>query len=498
MLLKRILLFILLIDFLPTQAQVTVSEIDLKEAYDLKKVNEIFQAVDSKSGDYCLFLLDSKVIRSILYDSNGQVKGTIQHKINTVGARYIRNHAFFDGTKFNLLLEDLNGINRYSFDFSTGKTNKESFNIRSKDSKIIAQFSSGESYYFLEIKRKTSELNFIQLSDALGFNSKHVDLGINNFKILDDPVLEKLSNSINLFEVLEYHKFYQIEAIKKTNKHTFTQAANKVKLYIYDNKVILSLDVNRKNTTLVTISLPDMKFKIQEFLYGAHSDFRRTKQEQNSFLLGNKLYQIHVQKETPFFKPSLGYMEKGDPSNIIVRITDIENEEKIQQFTASNEEDGIDWLYGSLEAEPSKSELMYNRFEEDSRAFMIIGQIVYYDAVILPKIDPITNKTALYLGFNEATNKSNRLIGSSTNSHIKAYHFCEYSKSNVSEVIMGENQSLTNLPEFYIEQIIRYVDTHGQGEGKKEVMTIFFSNSISHLAYYDLNDNTLQVIQFKQ
>ncbi len=487
--LSRIIFSFLLLSIVSLCAQTTVAEIDLKESFGFNKPNRIFSAVDESTGDNTIFLLRKGSWHALLFDKKGEFQSKLSFK-SKIGASQKLLDSFYDGTSFNILFKATTGILRVKFNFKINSCTKEHI-LLPKEKKIqIGSFYHEQTYYYLLLNKNSSRLQFILLNDQKGYTTKDVLLGDKNFKILDDSFVGKFKEPTNLYSILDYHGIKRLENIYHNTEVSYGQASNHAKLFINPSNIHICLDLSRRTTSVISISLDDFSSKLQHISYNDTLHFKYNHNSFNSFLKDNKLYQIRAQKKNKTFLPSYGLVNNKDSMILRIQVVDILSEGIIQSFVATNEDDSIHWIKGALKREPTNSLTTEIPVKDDDKGYVIISQLSFKNSVILPKTS--ANDLRLYIGASRGTFEAMNFINYNKNPLLINYYNTMYSRSSVSEVLLQKNKSPKSADKNIFQEVINYMDN----KKHRDNLTLFDVNNKLHVCYFDYQDKRLKIVKF--
>ncbi len=494
------LLFLFLFSFAITSicAQVKVAKIDVNEVFDLTNMHELHQSVNKETGEFCLFMLNNGMWTAALFDKESNFKKRLNLKRSSFTGFKEITHTYFDGDRYNLIFEDLEYIYRLSFNFNENMVFEETIQLPKIISSVYAHFQINNAYYFIGLERYSSDIHFLKLTNKEGFELSKSTLEKDQFRIYDESLMEDLLKPIDLFSFLEYHSIERFETIYQNEEISINQSGSPAKLYAYKDKVRLCLDLSRNLTSIINISLSNFDSEINWFPYNATMDHKRKAETFNSFILNEELYQLKAIRKVQFLIPSFDL--KGDtPAKLKLQITDLNSGQVVRQFDASNEDEKIEWIYGPFTSFNSNNKTKYKKYITKDEGYVMIAHLALNDPLIFPKFDKKTKKLKLFFGFTKYSPKFFDLKETNANPLIRSLYHTNSGRHYVSEIKLNKEDTRTVFNDNIFHQIDDYVkilENDNYSIDPREVITIFYTDQIAHLAYYNQKDNTLRIVQF--
>jgi len=312
---KKLLLFSLILNSFVSFSQEVVKEFDLK----LQRKRDFFQVTNEADKEVVLFLNDKEKVSSIRFDNKFEIKDSLstvrpEKKYNEIigYSQKEQDYFIFWGSK------DRKEINVQYFNFQKKETRNTPINLELKKEKVIKEITLNNTFYLISIIKNTSILKFYISDENGNLNEKTLDLSRLQFKSNE-------GQNVNLYNVLfEVFGDQFIQTIHNDSPPSLALSSKKLKVYTYKNdEIIFTFDNNIDFTTILKINLKDFTVylkSIEQLKITQHeSDFSFAKS--NSFLIDDKILQI-----------------KTNPNVLYLTVSD-QNGNKINQYETLREEE---------------------------------------------------------------------------------------------------------------------------------------------------------------
>jgi hypothetical protein len=296
--LTSILLFCIVFGF----AQEKVLDFELKS----NKEKSAFQIVDEESKTCTLFLVDKKIVKSVVL--NNEMKIIDSLSVNRPEKKFAEVIGCFKTN--NLIKVFWNTSNKkeilvQNFDFITHQISSENISMEFKNQKILQNFSHNGGFYILTTVKESSILNLYCYQNGT-FVEKSIDLKMFRF-------YNSLYSANNLYEVFEenllpFEEPFSLKMIDINSPNSVTDSAKRRKCYLEEKNLIITLNTNFDFTQVLTIDLETFTCT-NKYIKQEELPFRETNELiGNSFLIDKKLFQI-----------------KSSPNRLIYSIRDLDN-----------------------------------------------------------------------------------------------------------------------------------------------------------------------------
>jgi len=322
---KSFLLYFLLLSF-PFFCQIKLSDVP----FELKKNKDFHQMVSSlnpKTNDIYVFAADKEKLfgarfnNSVFFRDSLSIKRPFNFRY-LIGASYLENNnpvAYFS-------TEDLSRVIAVEYNFATRTTPIKDLGLNLKEESIYTEFSEKGNFYFITKGKNDNALQIIKL-EGNNLTKKQLDFKSFSFEI-NSVAKPSIGNILDEFGLTK---------IEKKGFNSFLDGSQKVKYYVDNNKLIITLNHAVSKTSIYEIDLDT--FSIGETVI-QNSSLINVKQS-NSLLFENNLvtissnssameiqfikyqdkstvknYIIDVAKVSPFTSPFYSVTGNGSPTNI--------------------------------------------------------------------------------------------------------------------------------------------------------------------------------------
>jgi len=305
---KKLVLLILLYPFSAVISQTVLNS----HALDLKKnsfFHQILNVENTKTQDVFVFASDKENTTILKYNSFLFFSDSI--KIHNPNKRF-RNLA---GYRFkeneNPILywstPNLKEILGVEYNLKSKEISSIYHTIPFKNEIILNTFCKNNSFYILSLLEKEEKLKIYVFKDG-----ETVEKVLNFSEI---AFTNEQNQTLTLNEILNYNP---IEIMEIHSWNPLFKGTQKSKMYVHENKLILTLDYNSKQTQTFTIDLTTFETKERSF-----SQFPLEKQKgaTNSFFQDDKLYQI-----------------KHTTNELVLSIKDFNSDELLKKYSLSEQD----------------------------------------------------------------------------------------------------------------------------------------------------------------
>lgn len=312
---KKLLLFSLILNSFILFSQEVVKEFDLK----LQRKRDFFQVTNEADKEVILFLNDKEKVSSIRFNDKFEIKDSLstlrpEKKYNEIIGYSQKEHDYF----LFWASKDRKEIDVQYFNFQKKETRNTPINLELKKEKVIKEITINNTFYLISIVKNTSILKFYISDENGNLNEKSLDLSRLQFKSNE-------GQNVNLYNVIfEVFGEQFIQTIHNDSPPSLALSSKKLKVYTYKNdEIIFTFDNNTDSTTILKINLKDftvyLKSIEQPKIAQHESDFSFAKS--NSFLIDDKILQI-----------------KTNPNVLFLTVSD-QNGNRINQYETLREEE---------------------------------------------------------------------------------------------------------------------------------------------------------------
>ncbi|TRW22759.1 hypothetical protein FMM05_16000 [Flavobacterium zepuense] len=281
-------LIALLIHTANAQAPVAMQHLELKKA---TSSHEIFAAKETQNKGLTIFAADKNRLTALHYNA------AVFFKDSLSTTRPDKEYAFMAGYSYNAsgqpqvywVNDDFTKIQSLGFDFSNNAVSGSVLQLPLKDETVLSTFSENNSFFILalqdEQENKKERDDFLKLyvfNDGK-YMQKVLDFADFTFKDSDNK-------ETTLVELIEE---YGIQKIDVPDFTALPVTASKIKMYVLNDRIVITLDHLPAFTQVITIATPT--YAITERIVPQPALDKAGKSV--SFYSADRLYQLKLNEE---------------------------------------------------------------------------------------------------------------------------------------------------------------------------------------------------------
>ncbi|MEZ4840249.1 MAG: hypothetical protein R2821_01680 [Flavobacteriaceae bacterium] len=302
---KKIAVYILLCVGTVTFAQqeLTSFKVGMKKSNSF--VKDALPIIDESNGNISLFLVDTKNVYGYLFNDQFQIIDSLQLENKNRKYKSIIGHSINTDNEYGIYLtnnfEDEFAVVNFSYEKDTSYIKE--FEIDLKDETFVQTLNYNHKLYILSITKKTSIINIYTLNNN-GVSDKHsIDFADSKFidrKDKEIPLYELLVPSSSILKggaiISNSKKIADVVRIKNDILNPVDITAGLSKLYLHNNKVLMTFDENENITQLISIDLTTFQkeaLQIKKPFYAIESNKKKT----NSFIYDDLIFMMATTKD---------------------------------------------------------------------------------------------------------------------------------------------------------------------------------------------------------
>ena len=292
--LKRIITLILLTVNLVVLSQKQVTE--FKNASE--KLNNLSAVINSKTNETLFLSTDNKNIHGYLFDQDFKLLKQVQAKKEKkytilLGYKILNNNEYI----IYLSNKKLNKFKRIKFNIDSSKSESNEFTLLRDYETVLQTVSTNNNFYLISTSKAVNNMyiytfdfdkspvrNTIDFSGITFLNHLGKPERLMNILVKDEALSEKET-------LLKYTDGFPSD-IKTT--------IEKRKLYVKDNKILISLDNYTNETQIISINLNNLKATYKS-VKKPLQDVKRNKKLSNSYIQKNKIYTFAASRKKAEF-----------------------------------------------------------------------------------------------------------------------------------------------------------------------------------------------------
>ena len=256
------------------QIKLTSFPVELKRGVEN---HQMINFVDDKTNEIYTFIADKETVTGIKFNSAVFISDTLSaskpfNYHNIIGYSFSKNNT----PVLHWITEDNKKIKSIEYNFSLAPKNYSATEITIADESIVLSFSNKGVFYLLTDNNK----NDFKLYE-FGSENSNTTLQLGAFDFSNSK-----NEKIKISQVFNENPLVRIES---DFYNPLMVTAEKVKLYLENDKVIFTFDLNTSKTELLEIDLNSKLISKKEF---AQSKMNTDANQSNSFYLDGTLFQV--------------------------------------------------------------------------------------------------------------------------------------------------------------------------------------------------------------
>ncbi len=288
---RRIIFSILSIFFLvsPILSQEILSESEMKLKIGLNNRTESIPVINKETEELSLFVLDRKNMYLNKYDKNSQFIESKVFDRPKFREKSIVEVANTSDNEYLFLLSDVfkENLAVLRLDAQLKSIKPIKGNMQLLGFKYLHSFVYNNELHLMIVEKDQSTIHVYKFLPDGSLNKK-------KYELKNEVFFNKKNEKDNLFNILENNSL-GIEYIKNNLPISIGTASGKVKIYIKNDTLFLSLDQNDNYSQIVTLNLSSTDYKLNNFKKLSLDNGKKT--TTNSFLFNGNLYQVIANKK---------------------------------------------------------------------------------------------------------------------------------------------------------------------------------------------------------
>ncbi len=304
---NKIYILLFLLSFIGTNSQELLfeREVKLKSFFNEDK-KESFPVVNYDNKSIVMFLLDKEEIKSFLFDMNYILIDSFTTTRPKRKYDILLGHTY-ENNNYNLIFTN---DNKTKFFIKTINIGDKRFKYKELDIKIkketfLESLSYNNNLYIITIKNSSSILNIYEFKGREISRIEKIDLSNHNFTKASRSLYYALFNSTSARK-----ENIILSKIDNKNPNPIDLSSFENKIYCYNNKIHITLDLYPNFTKLISIGLTNFEANLIDFKFPKVDCDYDLGINSNSYLLGDKIYQINGCKNELYFSISDIYSNK--------------------------------------------------------------------------------------------------------------------------------------------------------------------------------------------
>ncbi|WP_035652757.1 hypothetical protein [Flavobacterium sp. ASV13] len=286
---KKLLLLGLLLSqsILLSQTILNSAVLNLNKPYEN---GQLINAENTKTHEVYVFASDNKTINILKYSKSLFLSNQFKDTLRSEQKRILMGYSFGEDKNPTLYWGSDNHKNirivKYNLETKTSST--LSFDFPANTGNIITSFQKNNAFYVLSKEKDQEHL--------LLFEFRNEKCEIKMFNFTPFSFKNEKGQGVSFSALVQYH--YPIEKIESEDFSSLDKSEKKSKMYVQDDRIILTFDYNTKQTQVFNLDLQTNE--VTEKIFDT-PEAQLSSKITNSFYLENKLYQISANAEQLLF-----------------------------------------------------------------------------------------------------------------------------------------------------------------------------------------------------
>lgn len=254
-------------------------------------IKEVIPVVNQQNDNISLFFMNTKQVYGYLLNDNFKVIKKLSSEDRSRKYNTIIGYSVKDSLNYNLYLTN-NKNNKFAginFSFNGGSSMLNEFEFQNSNEKFVQTVTINNSCYLISVLKESSVLRIYKLDDINLTSPNTIDLK-------DEFLLGRENNKATLYDLFNIKStgaFIGTETnkIEDDTPNSIEAVSEEKKLYVRDNKIVFTFDINRGLTQILVINPVDFSYNVKSFqkpLFEANSSIKKS----NSFITDDKIFTI--------------------------------------------------------------------------------------------------------------------------------------------------------------------------------------------------------------
>lgn len=438
---KQITISILFLCTLISNAQEELAHFKVGMKKSNSFIKDALPIHDESNDMVSLFIMDSKNVYAYLFTPDFKISDSLQLEKKSRKYESIIGSGISgtnDQKEYNLYVtnnfEDQFAVVNFSYEKDSSYLKE--FELDLKNEVFVQTFNYNQKLYILSVPKKSSVINVYEL-DSDGTNTMHnidcSDIVFLNYKGKETTLYEMIIPDNSILKggpiISSSKKIADVVKIENDILHPIDLTSGLSKLYLKNNKVILTLDENENLTQLLSIDLNTFQYESAQYKK-PFFDIEKNKKKVNTFVFDDKLFTIATTKEAFKFT-----------------IRDLMNSSILAEFD-THKKDTIDFKNSPI-IQIGGAYARYREFEETPKFFRKVydgdvGVSVYkpgnnYEVLLGGKVEYRATSAGMGLGGPSIPIASMGAVTIYFNVAFFAYEAYTYTKSTYVKCLFDEN-----------------------------------------------------------
>lgn len=289
---KRFSLTFLLLFTITLFSQEKLIEFKNSLKTDQSFLNQMFSIVNETNGDISLFFIDSKNINGYLLNNKYELTDSIKIERRNKEYKMFLGYSISENNEYCIYLSNQNTSKFASIclSYESKKVIFNEFKLNLKGEEIIQVLNHKNKFYIITVNKKSSIINSYSFDNITSFKKKEIDFS--SFTFRNENRTKK-----TLHKLLRNSSYGDVKIISKDTPHPIEITSAYHKLYVIDDKVIISFDENKAYTQLISFNLTSVEKEVKYIKKPFLSDTEFGSAKSNSYIYDDKVFLIAISHE---------------------------------------------------------------------------------------------------------------------------------------------------------------------------------------------------------
>lgn len=287
---NKFIVFLLLIITNTIQSQEEIGKFVLDLKQNNSEIRDVFPVINDKTGNYVLFVSDSKNVYAYKFNNSFKVIGKIISEKKKKKFSDFLGYSISDNGDYTLYMQNRNFTTQFlqiNFSFNSNTSESSNFRLEKGNQQIRENFvkalSHNNKFYIISV-----------LYEEKGFFLREIDGENVNFYTIGENIegfLSKKNKKTNVREIF-YESRNNVTIVEEGLPNSIEMVAEPIKIYKRKESLIFTFDQNPLQTQILKINLADFSEDFSSFNKPMQTSKERKKT--NSFIYREKLLLITV------------------------------------------------------------------------------------------------------------------------------------------------------------------------------------------------------------
>ena len=293
------LLFFLINFFLFSQETILRIENNFKEQKTTSSYDEVLSIFNENNNNLALLFIDKRKIYNYLFDENFNIIDSISTDKRPRKYKNALGSSITNSNEYRIFLTNKSkkkfATINFSFKDKTTTISELKLNFTNTNERLVQSISSQNKFYIITIQDFSNNIRIYSFDEKAKATEHLIDLS--SFKVMNKDYGDKLSALFFFSSLNGSTSNININKFDDNSINSLVQTSDDVKMYVKNNNVIFTFDMNNEYTLALTINLNTYKgtFKKINKIYNFKA------KNSNSYLFEDKLFQIASNSEKLYF-----------------------------------------------------------------------------------------------------------------------------------------------------------------------------------------------------